>query len=245
MKKIWWFLIVCTLMISSSLVWAGWNKDFSKKVNEIRGEGYERSELSERQIIDGLKEALHVATAHAANFAGQKDGFFGNPAIKIPMPEQLETIEKLLRKTGHEEIVDEFVLSMNRAAEQAAPAAKKIFWDAIVGMSFDDARKILQGNDTAATEYFRLRTSEKLRTAFLPAIREATDDVGVTRNYKALVEKTKTVPFLKSKAVNVDDYVADKALDGLFYLVGEEEKRIREDPLARVSDILKRVFGRR
>ncbi len=245
MKKIWRFFIVGTLMISSSLVWAGWDKDFSKKVNEFRGDGNGHGELSEGQIIDGLKEALRVGTAHAANFAGQKDGFFGNPAIKIPMPEQLETVEKLFRKMGHEEMVDEFILSMNRAAEQAAPAAKKIFWDAILEMSFQDARKIFQGNDTAATEYFIMKTSDELRKAFLPAISDATNNVGVTRNYKDLAEKAKSIPFVKNKAVNIDEYVANKALDGLFYLVGEEEKRIREDPLARVTDILKQVFGRR
>ncbi len=247
-EKFWWSFIIFTLLISSSLVWAGWEKDLPKKVKALQSKNGEDSgnrELSEEQIIAGLKEALHVGTDNAVNSSGQKDGYFGNPVIKISMPDQLRKAEKVLRKTGNDKIVDDYILSMNRAAGQAAPAARKIFWDAIKGMSFGDARKILQGNDTAATEYFKMKTSDELRRAFQPVISEATNNVGVTRNYKALADKAKSVPLIKIEPVNIDEYVVDKALDGLFYLVGEEEKKIRKDPLARVTDILKQVFGRR
>ncbi|MGE5582772.1 MAG: DUF4197 domain-containing protein, partial [Bacillota bacterium] len=138
---------------------------------------------------------------------------------------------------------DDFILSMNRAAEQAAPSAKQIFWDAVKEMNFDDARKIFTGNDTAATEYFKAKTTAKLSGAFLPVVAKATDEVGVTRQYKTLAAKAKAVPYLKMEPVDIDEYVVAKALDGLFYLVGEEEKKIRKDPAARVTELLKKVFG--
>jgi hypothetical protein len=240
--------MIIVLLIPLTSVWAGWDKDLQKKIKDFQSEkpkGSGHKELSEQQIVDGLKEALNVSTDNAVKSSGQKDGYFGNPAIKIPMPEQLQKVEKGLRQIGNGKIADEFVLSMNRAAEQAAPAARQIFWDAIKSMSFEDARKILQGNDTAATEYFKMKTTDQLRKAFLPAVSEATNSVGVTRNYKTLANKAKSVSFIKFEPVDIDAYVVNKALDGLFYLVGEEEKKIRKDPLARVTEILKQVFGER
>jgi len=140
--------------------------------------------------------------------------------------------------------VDEFILSMNRAAEQAAPHAKKIFWDAIGEMTFDDARKILNGDDTAATEFFRIKTTDRLAAAFRPMVDRAMNEVGVTRQYKALVAQSQAIPFVKSEALDIDQYVLTKALDGLFYVLGEEERKIRRNPTARVTDLLKEVFAR-
>jgi hypothetical protein len=134
---------------------------------------------------------------------------------------------------------------MNRAAERAAPAAKQIFWDAIGAMTFDDAQKILKGSETAATEYFRGKTSDKLTAAFRPTVEQATNEVGVTRQYKELVGRYQAIPFAKSESLDVDHYVVTKALDGLFRVLGEEEKKIRTNPTARVTDLLKEVFGRK
>ena len=172
------------------------------------------------------------------------DGYFKNQAIKILMPEKLQTMEKTLRAVGLGHQVDEFILSMNRAAERAAPAAKQIFWDAIGEMTFQDAKKILSGNETAATDYFKAKTTDKLTTAFRPIVDKATNEVGVTRQYKELVGRFQSIPFVKTETVDIDQYVTTKALDGLFYVVAQEEKKIRTDPAARVTDLLKEVFGK-
>ncbi len=204
----------------------------------------QQTELSEVRIVSGLKEALQVGTENAVNLTGRLDGYLRNQAIKILMPEKLQTMEKGLRLVGYGQQVDEFVLSMNRAAERAAPFAKQIFWDAIGELSFDDARKILTGGDTAATDYFKAKTTEKLMAAFRPVVGQAIDEVGVTRQYKELTGLVQTIPFIKSEAFDIDQYVVTKALDGLFHVVGEEERKIRTDPSARVTDLLKEVFAK-
>ena len=203
-----------------------------------------QSGLSEGQIASGLKEALHVGTQNAVNLTGKTDGYFGNQAIKILMPEKLRMLETGLRAVGYGPKVDEFILSMNRAAERAAPSAKQIFWDAIGAMTFEDARKIWSGGDTAATEYFRVKTSDKLATAFRPIVEKATNEVGVTRQYKELVGRYQTIPFAKAESLDVDQYVVTKGLDGLFFVLGEEEKKIRTNPAARTTELLKQVFGK-
>jgi hypothetical protein len=203
-----------------------------------------RSGPSDAKVASGLKEALQIGTQNAVNLTGKTDGYFKNQAIKILMPEKLRTLETGLRAVGYGPKVDEFVLSMNRAAERAAPSAKQIFWDAIGAMTFDDARKILGGGDTAATEYFRGKTSDKLTTAFRPIVEQATNEVGVTRQYKDLVGRYQAIPFAKSESLDVDGYVVGKALDGLFLVLGEEEKKIRTNPTARVTDLLREVFGK-
>jgi hypothetical protein len=200
--------------------------------------------LSDAKIGSGLKEALKIGTESAVKFTGKLDGYFMNQAIKILMPEKLQTMEKTLRAVGLGPQVDEFILSMNRAAERAAPAAKEIFWDAIGEMTFQDAKKILSGNETAATDYFKAKTTDKLTTAFRPIVGKATNEVGVTRQYKELVGGFQSIPFVKTETVDIDQYVTAKALDGLFYVVAQEEKKIRTDPAARVTDLLKEVFGK-
>jgi hypothetical protein len=201
--------------------------------------------LSDSKIGAGLKEALQIGTGNAVKLTGKPDGYFKNEAIKILMPEKLRTLEKGLRAVGYSKQVDDFVLSMNRAAERAAPAAKSIFWDAIKQMSFDDARQILSGGDTAATQYFQRTTSEKLAAAFRPIVEKATSEVGATQQYKELVGKYQNIPFAKKQTFDLDEYVVSKALSGLFYMVGEEEKKIRKQPAARATQLLKDVFGRR
>ena len=204
----------------------------------------EKSGLSDVKIGSGLKEALQVGTENAVGLTGKTDGYFLNQVIKILMPEKLRTFEKGLRAVGYGPQVDEFVLSMNRAAEQAAPHAKQIFWDAIGEMTFEDARKILSGGDTSATEYFKGKTTNKLTTAFKPPVSNAMNEVGVTRQYKELTGRYESIPFVKKESFDLDQYVVTKALDGLFHMVGEEEKKIRKNPAARTTDLLKEVFGK-
>lgn len=193
--------------------------------------------------VTGLKEALYIGSANAVLETGQIDGYFGNEVIRILLPERLEVVETGLRFLGQGEIVDDFVLSMNRAAERAAPYAKDIFWDAVREIRFDDARRILTGGETAATDYFRASTWNRLSEAFRPVVERATDEVGVTRKYKEMVGSYQSIPFAQSVAFDVDQYVVDKALDGLFHVLAEEERKIRTDPAARVTEILQQVFG--
>jgi hypothetical protein len=202
------------------------------------------SDLSDAKIGSGLKEALKIGTENAVGLTGKTDGYFLNQAIKILMPEKLRTLEKGLRAVGYGPQVDEFVLSMNRAAERAAPAAKDIFWNAIGEMTFEDARKIWSGNETAATDYFKAKTTDKLTAAFRPVVEKTTNVVGVARQYKELVGKYESIPFVKKETLDIDGYVVTKALDGLFHVVGEEERKIRTNPQARVTDLLKEVFGK-
>ncbi|MDQ3012100.1 MAG: DUF4197 domain-containing protein [Acidobacteriota bacterium] len=201
--------------------------------------------LSDSKIVAGLKDALQIGTSNAINLTGRVDGFFRNAAIKILLPKQLDTLAKGLRFAGQGQMVDEFTLSMNRAAEKAAPEARKIFVDAVKQMSFEDARKILFGNDTAATEYFKAKTSTRIATAFRPIIEKSMDEVGATRQYKEMIGRFQNLPFAKSQSLDIDRYVINKSLEGLFYMVGQEEKKIRKDPLARVTNVLKDVFGNR
>jgi len=231
-------LMLTALVVLSPLSSSAQVKEVFKKL----GLG-KKAELSDERITSGLKEALRVGTDNAVHSTGQVDGYFGNEAIKILMPEKLRTLEKGLRAVGYDQEVDEFVLSMNRAAERAAPQAKAIFWDAILEMSFEDARQILSGGDTAATDYFRDKTSDRLVAAFTPVVQEATNEVGVTRQYNQLVGRARGIPFLKSEVLDINEYVVTKALDGLFYVLAQEEQKIRKDPAARVTELLKEVFG--
>ena len=191
-----------------------------------------------------LKQALQVGTENAVRLTGKTDGYFTNKAIKILMPERLRTVERGLRTAGYGSEVDKLVLSMNRAAERAAPTAKKFFWDAIGEMTIDDAQRILNGTPTAATDYFKGKTSPSLRIAFRPIVEKAMNEVGTVRQYNELLGQAKAIPFLKTEDYELDRYVVGKALDGLYYVVGEEERKIRSDPSARVTDLLKDVFGK-
>ena len=199
--------------------------------------------LSDAKIGSGLKEALRVGTETAVSLTGKTDGYFANQAIKILIPSQLETGDKGLRMVGYGPQLDEFVLSMNRAAEAAAPGATKIFGDAIGAMSIEDARKIWSGGDNAATQYFKSKTSDQLTAAFKPAVDKALNQVGVTRQYKELLGRAQSIPFMKTESLDIDRYVLGKSLDGLFHVLGEQEKQIRTNPAARTTDLLKEVFS--
>lgn len=207
----------------------------------LGGAGQPAAAGTDSRVASGLKEALRVGAENAVTRTGRLDGFFRNEAIKILMPEKLRGIEKGLRAVGYGPKVDDFVLAMNRAAERAAASAKPIFWDAIQRMTIQDAQGILTGGETAATAYFRGRTEEQLATAFRPIVEQATSEGGVTRQYKDLIQ---SLPFGNTQGLDIDQYIVGKTLDGLFYVLGQEEKKIRQDPAARVTAILRDVFGR-
>jgi hypothetical protein len=241
MKRIKILVIVFLMflgIIYSSSVHATFG-DFLKGIKKTLG----GEALSENKIIQGLKEALQIGTGNAVNKVSQVDGYFQNPKIRIPLPDAVQKVEKALRIMGSGPQVDEFVLSMNRAAERAAPEAKSLFIDAIKKMSFSDARKILQGTDNEATLYFKDRSYDKLHEIFKPMAHKAMSEVGVTRTYQDLDAKVRKIPFAESLSFDLDNYVTDKALDGLFFMVAQEEQKIRQDPAARVTDLLRDVFG--
>jgi hypothetical protein len=198
------------------------------------------------KVVDGLKEALSIGSANAISSTSKVDGYFSNQAIRILVPEKVRKVADVLRKVGYQKEVDDFILSMNRAAEKAAPLAKAHFAGAIREMTFEDARKILGGGDTAATGYFRGKTQKKLYDEFRPVVSASMDEVGVTSSYKNMVGKYSALPMVgKAESVDLDDHVTTKALDGLFLVLGQEEKKIRTDPAARVTDLLKDVFGKK
>ncbi len=201
--------------------------------------------LGDAHIGQGLKEALRVGTENAVSLTSRVDGFFANQAIKILMPERLHSLEQGLRLIGHGDRVDELVLGMNRAAERAAPSARKIFVDAIGEMSFDDARRLLAGADTAATDYFKGKTTGRLTAAFQPVVARTMNEVGVARQYKDLLAQAQAIPFFRAESYDLDRYVVGKSLDGLFHVVGEEERKIRKNPTARTTELLREVFSHR
>ena len=204
----------------------------------------EASDPGTGTIVSALKEALSIGTENAVRAVSKPDGFFGNQAIKILMPEKIQKVADVLKKVGYEKQVDEFILSMNLAAEKAAPKAASYFVDSIKQMTFEDAKKILNGSDTAATEYFRAKTYDRLYDEFQPIISSNMNNVGATRAYKEMMGKYESLPFVPKESLDLDRYVTRKSLDGLFYMVGQEEKKIRADPAARVTDLLKSVFGK-
>lgn len=216
-------------------------EDWLKKTAKGLTQG--NNSLSEEKIVDGLKEALSIGSSNAVDIVSKVDGFYKNPLIIIPLPEELRTVEKTARNFGLGSQFDDFVLSMNRAAESASKEALPIFWDAIKQMTFEDARKILSGRDDEATIYFREKTSQRLTELFKPKVNDAMNKVGVTNTYKNITSQLKSIPFLKVQTTDLDQYVTNKTLDGLFFMLAQEEMKIRKDPAARITDLLKDVFG--
>jgi Protein of unknown function (DUF4197) len=200
--------------------------------------------LDDARIGSGLKEALSIGTQRAVRLVDQPGGYLDNETIKILLPQNLRTVERVLRGVGQGARVDEFVASMNHAAESAAPEAETIFADAVREMTIDDARKLLNGGDTSITEYFKAKTSARLATAFRPHVEAAMSKNGVTQQYEALVGQVPWMPFGNSSSLDINTYVVNKALDGLFYMLGQQEKEIRTNPVARSTALLKQVFGR-
>jgi hypothetical protein len=200
-------------------------------------------DLTQREALAGLRTALERGARSAVATLGRVDGFLGNPQVKIPLPDSLARTERLARRLGFGSEVDELVIAMNRAAEAAVPEARKLLLDAVKKMSVRDAKAILTGGDTAATQYFRKTSHAALHERFLPIVKSATEKVGVAQRYKEFAAPAAAFGLVKSEHADLDEYVTLKALDGLYFMLGEEEKKIRKDPVGTGSAILRRVFG--
>ena len=199
--------------------------------------------LSNQDAVAGLKQALEKGAANAVTKLGKTDGFLGNPQVKIPLPASLQQVDGLLRTLGQGKYADELVTTMNRAAEAAVPEAKTLLLQAVKGMSVQDAKGILSGGDTAATEYFRGKTAQPLAAKFLPIVRKATAKLQLAQKYDQFAGKAARFGLVDQSQANIEQYVTQKALDGLFLMMAEEEKAIRADPVGQGSQLLSKVFG--
>jgi hypothetical protein len=233
-------LLFISLALGCSTIAAAQLDQAVRKADETPD--HEGSALSDEKIISGLKEALEVCTTKAVALTGKHDGFLKNEAIRILLPPKLQAVGKGMRLLGMGEQVDDLEIGMNRAAEQAAPQAKPIFLAALKKMTFGDARRILTGNETAATDHFRQASSADLTTAFAPIVHRALERVGVIQQYEHVIKAAPSGSAIANE-FDLDKYVVDKTLDGIFYMLGVEESKIRRNPAAQTTALLKEVFG--
>jgi len=201
------------------------------------------ADLTNSDATNGLKQALNEGSIAAVAKLGAENGFFANPKVKIPLPPAMQRVEGAMRAIGMRKQADELVLAMNRAAEAAVPEAKPLLVDAVKKMSVQDAKGILTGGDTAATEYFKRATEADLSKRFLPIVKKATEKVGLAQQYNSLAGQGAALGLVKEDQATIESYVTKKALDGLYLMIGEQEKAFRQNPLGASSDIVKRVFG--
>jgi hypothetical protein len=199
--------------------------------------------LSDADASAGLKAALHRGAEVAVSLLGKPDGFLGNPKVKIPLPSGLDSAAKVMRGLGQGAQVDELVTAMNRAAEAAVPESKQLLSDAVSQMTVSDAKKILNGGDTSVTHFFADKTRKPLGEKFLPIVTVQTEKVSLAQKYNAVAGQASGFGLVKKEDANVQQYVTGKTLDGLYYMIGEEEKKIRKDPVGTGSELLKKVFG--
>ena len=199
--------------------------------------------LTTAEVAEGLKEALVKGISTGADLVSVTDGYFKNPEIKIPFPPEVKKVEDAVRKIGLGSQVDKFVLTLNRGAEDAAKEAKPIFIAAIKSMTIQDAWSILKGEENAATEYLKRTTAPLLKEKFKPVIQNSLNKVNATKYYGDIVSRYNQIPLVEDVNPNLDDYATDKAIEGLFVMIAKEEKEIRKDPVARTTELLKRVFG--
>lgn len=199
--------------------------------------------LSEFDAASGVRAALERGAVAAVGLLGKTDGFLGNPKVRIPLPGYLNDAAKLLKAIGQQKRVDELVAAMNRAAEAAMPEAKSLLVGAVKAMSVDDAVKVLKGGDNSVTQFFADKTREPLGVKFLPIVTQATQKVSLAAKYNSVATKAASLGLVKQEDANIEQYVSGKALDGLFLMIGEEERKIRKDPVGTGSAILKKVFG--
>jgi len=199
--------------------------------------------LTRTEVVQGLKDALAKGISRGALVAGAKDGYLGNPKLKIPFPEEVAQVDRALRKIGLGNEVDRFVRQLNRSAEKAATRAKPIFIKAITSMSINDAFEILNGEADAATRYLRRTTGEELREAFRPVVADKLRETSATRYYGDIVRHYNSIPLVEKVDPDLESYATDRAIEGLFLLIAEEEANIRANPRARTTQLLRRVFG--
>ncbi len=218
-------------------------QDWLKKLEQTITGGAAPSGLSTEDMGDGMLEALRVGTERVVAQVGAPDGYNLDPAIHIPLPGSLGKVQSVLKSVGMSHMADDLELRLNRAAEVAAPEAKELFWQAIGEMSFDDARRIYDGPDDAATRYFQGKMTPPLTERMAPVVDRSLADVGAIQSYDAMMKQYKAVPFVPDVKADLSGYVVEKAMDGLFYYVAREEAAIRNDPAARTTELLKKVFG--
>lgn len=228
-------LIACTTAQINQVT-----KDLGNMTNTTNGGG---NQLTNAEVISGLREALSVGTNNSSTNASKTDGFWGNPKIKIPFPPEAMKVKDKMIQLGFKEKVDKFELTMNRGAEEAAKGAAPIFLDAIKGMSIGDGFAILKGGDNAATNYLKEKTSSPLHDKFMPVVKDALSKVKLTDYWNPVITTYNKIPGVEKQNPNLDEYVTQRGMAGLFTLIADEELKIRKDPVARVSDILKKVFG--
>lgn len=236
-------IVFAGLVFIPSLCQAGFFDDLTR---EVLPSLQQQKSLDNSTIVSGLKEALATGTERAVAEVSKPDGYLGNQLIKILLPDKIQQAADILAKIGYQQQVDDVVLSMNRAAEKAAPTAASFFGDAIRQMTVEDAKGILSGGDTAATKFFEKKTRSQLFNAFKPTVAKSMDQVGTARAYKEMIGKYESIPIASlvgTPSLDLDTYVTNKALDGLFLKVGEEEKKIRTNPAAQTTDLLRKVFG--
>jgi hypothetical protein len=238
MKKL--FLMLAVLSAATANAQININNIGNQINNAVNGNG---QTLSNDEVIRGLKEALSVGSKNSSDRAAKIDGFYKNPNIKIPFPKEAQEMERVLKNAGMTNQVNNFVLTLNRAAEEAAKDAAPIFLNAITSMSIADGFSILKGGDNAATTFLKDKTNAELLVKFKPVVASALQKVQVTKYWNPLVTKYNKIPMTKKMNPNLEEYVTKKAIEGLFKLVAEEELKIRKDPGSRVTDILKKVFG--
>ncbi|HEX8039594.1 MAG TPA: DUF4197 domain-containing protein [Chryseosolibacter sp.] len=221
----------------------------SAQINQAIGDvnktlnGSSSAPLTTGEVVQGLKEALIKGISTGSDLVSQVDGYFKNPEIKIPFPPDVKRVEDRLRQLGLGNEVDKFVMTLNRGAEDAAKEAKPIFIEAIKSMTIEDAWSILKGEQDAATQYLKRTTSGLLKEKFKPVIQTSLDKVSATRYYGDIVTRYNQIPFVQKVNPDLDDYATDRAIEGLFLMIAKEEKNIRQNPVARTTEILKRVFG--
>ena len=239
-KRSVWMTAVIIALLPTIALGSGIGSILDSVKQVISGSG-----LGNDEIARGLKEALTIGSGNAVDNVSAVGGYLSNPEIKIPLPESVRKFEKALRMVGYGHKLDAFEISMNRAAEAAAPEAKELFWDAVKQMQFEDAKNILNGRDNEATLYFKDKTYGRLQEIFKPIISDSMGQVGVTRQFQDINNRLAQLPLTDRLVFDLDQYVTDKGLDGLFRMLAIEEKKIRQDPAARVTDLLKKVFSNR
>lgn len=227
-----------SILVLATLLMGCTAQQIQKTIGDILGD----EELTTEQVAAGLKEALVKGIGSGADQASKVNGFLGNPAIKIPFPPEVQQVEEKLRQLGLGSQVDQFIETLNRGAEEAAKEAKPIFVSAIKSMTIQDAWTILKGDSDEATLYLKKTTSDQLRAKFAPVIEKALNKTSATKYYGDLMNTYNKIPFLADVNSDLKSYATDRALDGLFLLIAQEEAKIRKDPLARTTDLLKRVF---
>jgi len=237
MSSMKFIIISCFICVICGNSRAQFFQDAMKIIDQNKGG------LSEQDAVDGIKEALVKGTDEAVSVVSRPGGYFSNPKIKIPFPEDARAVESQLRAIGLGDKVDEVILTINHAAEEAAKSAQPIFVNAVKSMNISDALQIVKGKDDAATRYLAKTTSPGLKVKFSPVIKAALDKVDATRLWSVLISTYNEIPFVSKQNPDLTAYVTDKAIEGLFTMIAAEELKIRQNPQARTTELLRKVFG--